>query len=322
MVNNMYKKPKISLIGAGNIGGTLAHLIALKNLANIVLLDITEGVPQGKALDISQSIASEKNSEVQIIGTNNYKDIRDSDVIIVTAGLPRKPGMSREDLVEINTGVIKTVANNIREFAPDAFVIVVTNPLDIMTYVMQKVSGLPHHKVVGMAGTLDCARFNHFLSEEFKISIKNINSFVIGGHGDEMVPLLRYSTISGIPVLDLVKMGFSTTERLSAIVKRTREGGGEIVSLLKNSSAYYAPASASIEIAESYLQSQRKLLSCSTYLSGEYNYNDIYLGVPVIVSNNGIEKIVTIELNEDEKNALEISANMVRKGINSVINKL
>jgi malate dehydrogenase len=322
MVSNMHKKPKISLIGAGNIGGTLAHLIALKNLADIVLLDITEGLPQGKALDISQSIAAEKNSDTNIKGTNNYEDIKDSNVIIVTAGLPRKPGMTREDLAEINTGIIMSVATAIREFAPDSFVIVVTNPLDVMTYVMQKVSRLPHHKVVGMAGTLDCARFNHFLSEEFKVSIKNINSFVIGGHGDEMVPLLRYSTISGIPVLDLVKMGFSSMERLSAIVKRTREGGGEIVSLLKNSSAYYAPASAAIEIAESYLNNQRKLISCSTYLSGEYNYRDIYLGVPVIISNKGVEKIVTIELNEEEKSALEISANIVRKGINYIINKL
>ena len=318
----MYKKPKISLIGAGNIGGTLAHLIAIKNLANIVLFDIVEGLPQGKALDISQSLALERNSDIEIKGTNDYKDIRDSDVIIVTAGLPRKPGMSREDLIGINTDIIKTVAKAVKEFAPYSFVIIVTNPLDIMTYVMSRVCGLPSNKVVGMAGTLDCARFNHFLSDEFKISVQNINSFVVGGHGDEMVPLLRYSTISGIPVLDLVKMGFSTMERINAIVKRTREGGGEIVSLLKNGSAYYAPASASVEIAESHLKNQYKLLSCSTYLNGEYNYKDIYLGVPVIISNKGVERIVTIELNEDEQRALEISANMVRKGINSIVNKL
>jgi len=314
----MYKKPKISLIGAGNIGGTLAHLISIKKLADIVLFDITEGLPQGKALDISQSLALERNSDITIKGTNDYQDIENSDVVIVTAGLPRKPGMSRDDLIVINTGIIKTVATSIRKFTPNAFVIVVTNPLDVMTYVMLRESALPRNKVVGMAGTLDCARFNHFLSDEFKISVEHINSFVVGGHGDEMVPLLRYSTISGIPIIDLVKMGLSNMDRINGIIKRTREGGGEIVSLLKNSSAYYTPASAAIEIAESYLKNKCKLLSCSAYLSGEYGYRDIYLGVPVIISNQGVEKIIEIELNAEEQAAFQISAKMVQNSISSL----
>jgi len=310
----MYTKPKISLIGAGNIGGTLAHLIAIKELANVVLFDITEGLPQGKALDIMQSLTLEK-SDITVKGTNNYQDIKDSDVIIVTAGLPRKPGMTRDDLIEINQNIIKIVATNIAKFSPNTFVIVVTNPLDAMAYVMLKTSLLDPNKIVGMAGTLDSARFNHFLAEEFNVSVESVNSFVLGGHGDEMVPLLRYSTIAGIPILDLVKKGLSTKEKIDAIVKRTREGGGEIVSLLKTGSAYYAPASAAIEIAESYLKDKRKLLSCSAYLNGEYGYNGIYVGVPVIIGKEGVEKIVEIELNPEEQKAFDISVSMVKNTI-------
>jgi len=310
----MSTKPKISLIGAGNIGGTLAHLIAIKELANVVLFDITEGLPQGKALDIMQSLTLEK-SDITVKGTNNYQDIKDSDVIIVTAGLPRKPGMTRDDLIEINQNIIKIVATNIAKFSPNTFVIVVTNPLDAMAYVMLKTSLLDPNKIVGMAGTLDSARFNHFLAEEFNVSVESVNSFVLGGHGDEMVPLLRYSTIAGIPILDLVKKGLSTKEKIDAIVKRTREGGGEIVSLLKTGSAYYAPASAAIEIAESYLKDKRKLLSCSAYLNGEYGYNGIYVGVPVIIGKEGVEKIVEIELNPEEQKAFDISVSMVKNTI-------
>jgi len=313
----MNKRPKIALIGGGNIGGTLAHLISLKELGDVVMFDISDGLPQGKTLDISQACAIE-GSDVSLQGTNDYKDIEGSDVVIITAGIPRKPGMSRDDLIAVNTGVMKEVAKGVKQYAPNAFVIVVTNPLDVMVYVMLKESGLPANKVVGMAGVLDSARFSHFLSEEFKVSKENINAFVLGGHGDLMVPLVRYSTVSGIPVPDLIKMGWSTQERIDGIVDRTRNGGGEIVALLKNGSAYFAPAASAIEMAESYLKDKRKVLPCAAYLNGEYGYKDIYVGVPVVIGAGGVEKIVEIELNDQEKVEFGASVDGVKKLIESL----
>ena len=313
----MHKRPKIALIGGGNIGGTLAHIAAKEQLGDIVLFDLTAGRAKGKALDIAQT-ATIENSDSQLSGTNDYKDIAGADVIIVTAGVARKPGMSRDDLIAINAGVMKTVAAGIKEHAPDAFVIVVTNPLDAMVYVLQKESGLPAAKVVGMAGVLDSARFNCFLAEEFKVSVESVNSFVLGGHGDTMVPLTRYSTISGIPVPDMIKMGWSTEERIEAIVKRTRGGGGEIVSLLETGSAFYAPATSAIEMAKSYLYDKRKIMPCAAYLNGEYGEKDIYVGVPVVIGRNGVEKIVEIDLNESEKAEFKKSANSVKELIGSI----
>jgi malate dehydrogenase len=313
----MNKRPKIALIGGGNIGGTLAHLISLKELGDVVLFDISEGLPQGKTLDIAQSCSIEC-SDVSLKGTNNYKDIEGSDVVIITAGIPRKPGMSRDDLIAVNAGVIKEVAKGVKQYAPNAFVIVITNPLDVMVYVMLKESGLPANKVVGMAGVLDSARFSYFLSEEFNVSKENINAFVLGGHGDLMVPLVRYSTVSGIPVPDLIKMGWSTAERINAIVDRTRNGGGEIVALLKTGSAYFAPAASAIEMAESYLKDKRKVLPCAAYLNGEYGFSDIYVGVPVVIGAGGVEKIVEIELNDQEKQEFGASVDGVKKLIESL----
>lgn len=313
----MHKRPKIALIGGGNIGGTLTHIAAKEQLGDIVLFDLTAGKAKGKALDIAQT-ATIENSDSQLSGTNDYKDIAGADVIIVTAGVARKPGMSRDDLVAINAGVMKTVAKGIKEHAPDAFVIVITNPLDAMVYVLQKESGLPANKVVGMAGVLDSARFNCFLAEEFKVSVESVNSFVLGGHGDTMVPLTRYSTISGIPVPDMIKMGWSTEERIEAIVKRTRGGGGEIVSLLETGSAFYAPATSAIEMAKSYLYDKRKIMPCAAYLNGEYGEKDIYVGVPVVIGRNGVEKIVEIELNDSEKAEFKKSADSVRELIDSI----
>ncbi|MCC2646741.1 MAG: mdh 2 [Rickettsiaceae bacterium] len=308
----MTKRNKIALIGSGNIGGTMAHVIGLKELGDVVLFDIAEGVPQGKALDIAQS-SSVDGFDCQYKGTNDYKDIEGSDVVIVTAGVPRKPGMSRDDLLSINTGVIKSVAEGIKKYAPNAFVIVVTNPLDAMVAVMQKVSGLPTNKVVGMAGVLDSARFSYFLSQEFNVSIEDVTSFVLGGHGDTMVPLVRYSTIGGIPVPDLVKMGWSTQEKIDKIVQRTRDGGAEIVALLKTGSAFYAPAVSAVAMAESYLKDKKRMLPCAAYLNGEYGMKDIFVGVPVIIGANGVEKIVEIELNASEKAEFEKSVDSVRK---------
>lgn len=313
----MQKRAKIALIGGGNIGGTLAHLAAKEALGDIVLFDLTEGKAKGKALDILQGSTIE-NSDVSISGTNEYKDISGADVIIVTAGIARKPGMSRDDLVAINAGVMKTVAAGIKAHAPDAFVIVITNPLDAMVYVLQQESGLSPKKVVGMAGVLDSARFNCFLAEEFNVSVENVNSFVLGGHGDTMVPLARYSTISGIPVPDMVKMGWSTQEKIDAIIKRTRGGGGEIVALLETGSAFYAPATSAIEMAKSYLYDKRKIMPCAAYLNGEYGEKDIYVGVPVVIGRNGVEKIVEIELNEDEKAEFQKSVDSVKELINSI----
>ena len=307
----MSSRKKISLIGAGNIGGTLAHLIALKKLADVVLLDVVEGVPQGKALDISQSSAVE-GFDGSVIGTCDYEDIKNSDVVIVTAGIPRKPGMSRDDLVAINTGIIKTVAENIKKYAPNAFVIVVTNPLDVMVWVMKEVSGLPHNKVVGMAGVLDSSRLSYFLSQELNVSVNDITSFVLGGHGDSMVPLARYTTVGGIPIEDLIKTGVTTKEKLDAIIQRTREGGAEIVQLLKTGSAFYAPASSAISMAQSYLLDQKRVLPCAAHLNGEYGVKDLYVGVPVVIGAKGVEKIIEIELSAEEKSAFDKSVESVR----------
>lgn len=313
----MRQRAKIALIGGGNIGGTLAHLATIRELGDVVMFDIAEGMPQGKSLDIAQSSTVE-GSDVALKGTNDYKDISGSDVIIVTAGLPRKPGMSRDDLVAVNTSVIKSVAENIKKYAPDAFVIVVTNPLDAMVWVMMKASGLNPNKVVGMAGVLDSARFNHFLADEFGVSVKDVTSFVLGGHGDSMVPLARYSTVAGIPVPDLIKMGWSTQEKIDQIVARTRNGGGEIVALLKTGSAYYAPATAALEMAESYLLDKKRVLPCAAYLTGQYGMKDIYVGVPVIIGAQGVEKIIEIELNQKEKIEFEASANAVKELVQGI----
>lgn len=308
------KRPKIALVGGGNIGGTLAHLISIKELADIVMLDITPGIPQGKILDIMQSNAID-GSDLTLTGTNDYKDIAGADVIIITAGIPRRPGMSRDDLVAVNASIIKTVAAGVKNYAPDAFVIVITNPLDSMVYLMFKESGLPSNKVIGMAGVLDSARFRSFLAAEFQVSVESVNSFVLGGHGDSMVPLIRYSTVGGIPIPDLIKMGWTTNERMGVIVQRTRNGGGEIVSLLKTGSAYYAPAASAIEMAESYIKDKKKILPCAAYLNGEYGYDDVYVGVPVVIGSNGVEKIIQIELNDEEKTAFEHSV----KGVQELI---
>lgn len=313
----MKARPKIALIGGGNIGGTLAHLASMKELGDIVMFDIAEGLPQGKTLDLSQSAAIE-GVDLTLKGTNDYKDISGSDVIIVTAGVPRKPGMSRDDLVSINSNVIKSVAQNIKKYAPDAFVIVVTNPLDAMVFVMLRESGLNPEKVVGMAGVLDSARFRSFLAEEFNVSTEDVTAFVLGGHGDSMVPLVRYSTVAGIPVPDLVKMGWSSKEKIDQIVTRTRNGGGEIVNLLKTGSAFYAPAASAIAMAESYLKDKKRVLPCAAYLNGEYGMKDIYLGVPVVIGASGVEKIVEIALTEEEKAELAISAEGVKSLIASI----
>jgi malate dehydrogenase len=296
----MSSRKKIALIGAGMIGGTLAHLAELKNLGDVVLFDIAEGIPQGKSLDISQSSTVDGN-DVHLKGTNDYKDIEGADVCIVTAGVPRKPGMSRDDLLNINTNIIKTVGENVRKHAPNAFVIVITNPLDAMVWVMQKASGLPHGKVVGMAGVLDSARFAYFLSEALGVSVSDINAFVMGGHGDTMVPIVNYSTISGIPLPEFVKMGMIKQEKLDQIVQRTRDGGAEIVNLLKTGSAYYAPAASAIRMAEAYLFDKKRILPCAAYLKGEYGVKDLYVGVPALIGSKGVEKIIEISLNPEQK---------------------
>src|SRR3954464_9715014 len=302
---------KIALIGAGNIGGTLAHLAAIKELGDIVLFDVVEGVPQGKALDLSQCSPVE-GFDATITGSNDYADIKGADVIIVTAGVARKPGMSRDDLLGINLKVMKAVGEGIAANAPDAFVICITNPLDAMVWALREFSGLPHQKVVGMAGVLDSARFSHFLAEEFKVSVKDVTSFVLGGHGDTMVPVISYSTVSGIPVPDLIKLGKSTQERIDAIVKRTRGGGGEIVALLKTGSAFYAPATSGIAMAESYLYDQKRVLPAAAHLTGQYGINDLYVGVPVVIGAEGVERIVEIKLNSNEKTEFHKSVSAVQ----------
>jgi malate dehydrogenase len=304
-------RKKIALIGAGMIGGTLAHLIEQKQLGDVVLFDISEGLPQGKALDIAQA-SDVDGSDTRLKGTNDYADIKGADVVIVTAGVPRKPGMSRDDLVSINTGIIKTVAENIKKHAPDAFVIVITNPLDAMVWVMREVSGLPKNKVVGMAGVLDSARFSYFLSEATGISVQDITTFVLGGHGDTMVPLTRYSTIAGIPLPDAVKMGLLTQGKLDHIVQRTRDGGAEIVGLLKTGSAFYAPAASAVKMAEAYLFDRKRVIPCAAHLDGQYGLKDLYVGVPAIIGAGGVEKVLEIEFTPEEKKAFDASVDAVK----------
>jgi len=304
-------RPKIALIGAGQIGGTLAHLAATKELGDITIFDIAEGMPQGKALDLAQCGPVEGFDAV-LKGTNSYADIAGADVCIVTAGVPRKPGMSRDDLLGINLKVMKSVGEGIKAHAPNAFVICITNPLDAMVWALREFSGLPHNKVVGMAGVLDAARFRHFLSVEFNVSMRDVTAFVLGGHGDTMVPLVRYSTVAGIPLPDLVQMGWTTQERMDSIVQRTRDGGAEIVGLLKTGSAYYAPATSAIEMAEAYLKDQKRLLPCAAYVDGAYGLNGLYVGVPTIIGAGGIEKIVDIKLNADEQAMMDKSIDAVK----------
>ena len=305
-------RKKIALIGAGNIGGTLAHLAALKGLGDIVLFDVVEGVPQGKALDLSQCGPVE-GFDAEIKGSNDYADIAAADVIIVTAGVARKPGMSRDDLLGINLKVMKAVGEGIKANAPDAFVICITNPLDAMVWALREFSGLSTHKVVGMAGVLDSARFSHFIADEFKVSVKDVSTFVLGGHGDTMVPVAQYSTVAGIPVPDLIKMGRSTQERIDAIVKRTRGGGGEIVGLLKTGSAYYAPATSGIAMAEAYLYDQKRLLPCAAYVDGQYGVDGLYVGVPVVIGAGGVEEIVQVALDDEAKANLTVSVDAVKE---------
>ncbi len=303
---------KIALIGAGNIGGTLAHLAGLKELGDVVLFDIAEGVPQGKALDLVESSPVEGFDSV-MTGANSYDAIAGADVCIVTAGVARKPGMSRDDLIGINTSVMKQVGEGVKKNAPNAFVICITNPLDAMVQVLQEASGLPAGKVVGMAGVLDSARFRYFLAEEFNVSVEDVTAFVLGGHGDTMVPSIRYSTVAGIPVPDLIKMGWSTQEKIDAIVKRTRGGGGEIVALLKTGSAFYAPASSAIAMADSYLKDKKRVMPCAAYLSGQYGVDGIYVGVPVVIGEGGVERIVEIELDAEEKANFDVSVAAVKE---------
>jgi len=305
-------RKKISLIGSGQIGGTLAHLISLKELGDVVIFDILSGLPEGKSLDIAQSGAIERFN-ANLRGTTSYSDIKDSDVIIVTAGVPRKEGMSRDDLLAINAKVMKQVGEGIKKYSPNAFVICITNPLDVMVLALQKYSGLPAQKVIGMAGVLDSSRFRLFLSQEFGVSIEDVTAFVLGGHGDTMVPLSRYSTVAGIPIPDLIDMGWSTKEKIERVIQRTRDGGAEVVKLLKTGSAYYAPASSAIEMAEAYIKDKKKVLPCASYLDGEYGVKDVYVGVPVIIGKRGVEKVIEIKFNSTEKEMFQKSVDAVRK---------
>ena len=311
---------KIALVGAGQIGGTLALLAGLKDLGDVVLFDVVEGVPQGKSLDIAQA-APVEGFDAAYVGTNTYDALKGADVVIVTAGIPRKPGMSRDDLIATNAKVIDTVGKNIKKQCPKAFVIVITNPLDVMVYVMQEASGLPANRVVGMAGVLDSGRFRRFLADEFKVSVEDVTAFVLGGHGDTMVPLIRYSAVAGIPVPDLIKMGWTTKEKIDAIVQRTRDGGAEIVNLLKTGSAFYAPASSAIAMAESFLKDKRRVLPCAAMLNGDYGVKGLYVGVPVIIGANGVEKVVEIDLNAAEQAMFDKSVAAVR-GLIDVVRKL
>jgi malate dehydrogenase len=305
-------RPKIALIGAGNIGGTLAHLIAQKELGDVVIFDIAEGLPQGKALDLSQAGPVE-GVDVHLTGTNDYAGIAGADVAIVTAGVARKPGMSRDDLLGINLKVMKAVGEGLRAHAPNAFVICVTNPLDAMVWALREFSGLPHHMVVGMAGVLDSARFRHFLADEFKVSVEDVTAFVLGGHGDTMVPVLEYSTVAGIPVPELIAMGWSTQERIDAIVARTRAGGGEIVGLLKTGSAYYAPAASAVAMAESYLRDKKRVLPCAAWVDGSYGLDGLYVGVPIVIGEGGVERVVEINLGDKAKAGFDVSVAAVRE---------
>ena len=304
-------RKKIALIGAGQIGGALAHLAALKELGDVILFDIVEGAPQGKALDLAEAGPIE-SFNARLAGTNAYADLAGADVAIVTAGLPRKPGMSRDDLLGVNLKAMEAVGAGIKAHAPEAFVICVTNPLDAMVWALWKFSGLPPRRIVGMAGVLDSARFRYFLAEEFKVSVEEVTAFVLGGHGDEMVPLARYSTVAGVPLPDLVKMGWTTRARLDAIVERTRKGGEEIVKLLKTGSAFYAPAAAAIAMTDSYLKDQRRVLPCATYLAGQYGVDGAFVGVPAVIGAGGVERVMEIALDETEKAAFAKSAAAVR----------
>ncbi|MEO0543494.1 MAG: malate dehydrogenase [Pseudomonadota bacterium] len=301
---------KIALIGSGMIGGTLAHMIGLKELGDVVLFDIAEGTPQGKGLDMAQSSPVD-GFDTAYVGANSYEAIEGADVCIVTAGVPRKPGMSRDDLLGINLNVMEQVGAGIAKYAPNAFVICITNPLDAMVWALQKFSGLPKEKVCGMAGVLDSARFRYFLADEFKVSVEDVTAFVLGGHGDTMVPLTRYSTVAGIPLPDLVKMGWTTKEKLDAIVQRTRDGGAEIVGLLKTGSAYYAPASSAIAMAEAYLKDKKRVLPCAAHLDGQYGVKDMYVGVPTIIGAGGVERVIEIDMNKTEQKMFDKSVDAV-----------
>ena len=304
-------RKKIALIGSGQIGGTLAHLVGLKELGDVVMFDIAEGVPQGKGLDIAESSPVD-GFDAHYTGANSYEAIAGADVVIVTAGVPRKPGMSRDDLLGINLKVMEQVGAGLKQYAPNAFVICITNPLDAMVWALQKSSGLPKNKVVGMAGVLDSARFRYFLSEELGVSVRDVHAMTLGGHGDDMVPLVRYATVGGVPLPDLVKMGWLKQERLDEIVKRTRGGGGEIVALLKTGSAFYAPAASAISMAESYLRDQKRVLPCAAHLNGEYGVKDMYVGVPVMIGSNGVERIVEVIFDDTEKAMFEKSVAAVK----------
>jgi malate dehydrogenase len=301
---------KIALIGSGMIGGTLAHMIGLKELGDVVMFDIAEGIPQGKGLDIAQSSPVE-GFDARVTGVNDYSGIDGADVCIVTAGVPRKPGMSRDDLLGINLKVMEQVGAGIKKYAPNAFVICITNPLDAMVWALQKFSGLPKSHVVGMAGVLDSARFRYFLAEEFKVSVEDVTAFVLGGHGDSMVPLTRYSTVAGIPLPDLVKMGWTSKEKLEKIVQRTRDGGAEIVGLLKTGSAYYAPAASGIQMAEAYLRDKKRVLPCAAHLAGQYGVKDMYVGVPTVIGAGGVERVIEIDLNSAEQKMFDKSVESV-----------
>lgn len=310
-------RKKIALVGSGNIGGTLAHLAAFKGLGDVVLVDIAEGIPQGKALDLAQAMAVD-GIDAKIEGSNDYSSMKNADVVIVTAGVARKPGMSRDDLLQINCGVIRTVGTNIKKYCPNAFVIVITNPLDVMVWVMREESGLPHHKVVGMAGILDTGRYKHFLSEEMGVSTHDIQAFVLGGHGDSMVPVPRYTTISGIPLSTWVEKGKISQAKVDEILSRTRNGGAEIVNLLKTGSAFYAPAASAIAMAESYLFDRKRILPCAAWLTGEYGVTDLYVGVPVVIGAQGVEKIVELDLEAEEKDGFKKSVTAVRALVTEV----
>jgi malate dehydrogenase len=313
-------RKKIALIGGGQIGGTLAHLVGLKELGDVVLFDIVEGLPQGKTLDIAQAGPVE-GYDAKFSGTNSYADIAGADVVIVTAGVPRKPGMSRDDLLGINLKVMAAVGDGIKQYAPNAFVICITNPLDAMVWALRQFSGLPHNKVVGMAGVLDSARFRHFLAEEIGVSVEDVSAFVLGGHGDTMVPMPRFSTVAGISLVELVKMGWIKQDRLDKIIQRTRDGGAEIVGLLKTGSAYYAPATSAIEMAESFLKDKKRVLPCACYVNGPYGIKDLYVGVPAVIGEKGIERIVELELTQPEREQLAKSADSV-KGLIDACKKL
>jgi malate dehydrogenase len=313
-------RSKIALIGAGQIGGTLALLAGLKELGDVVLFDIVEGVPQGKALDIVQG-SSIEGYDAAIAGTNDYADLKGADVVIVTAGVPRKPGMSRDDLIGINTKIVGEVGAAIKTHCPQAFVITITNPLDAMVWVMKEATGLPANRVVGMAGVLDSARLRYFLAQEFNVSVEDVSAFVLGGHGDTMVPLIRYATVAGIPLPELIKMGWTTRERVDQIMQRTRDGGAEIVNFLKTGSAFYAPASAAIAMAESYLRDKKRVLPCAAWLTGQYGVKDLYVGVPVVIGAGGVERIVEITLDAEEKAAFDQSVEAVR-GLIDVARKM